>query len=124
MMKTPFLNSVVSGTQRAGRWLRHGSSVSLRVMLWGVLLSMLVMLLVAIMLRDPQGDAVRQWLFHARVVVTGLADGAVRCPGRFLAVAGRTAPVVPETAPGLRSPESPFRGVPYGNHSRPADSAV
>ncbi|ECL5068497.1 hypothetical protein FTQ05_25000 [Salmonella enterica] len=66
MMKTPFLNSVVSGTQRAGRWLRHGSSVSLRVLLWGVLLSMLVMLLVAIMLRDPQGDAVRQWLFHAR----------------------------------------------------------
>ncbi|EKT7009059.1 hypothetical protein QEX16_004740 [Salmonella enterica] len=66
MMKTPFLNSVVSVTQRAGRWLRQGSPVSLRVLLWGVLLSMLVMLLVAIMLRDPQGDAVRQWLFHAR----------------------------------------------------------
>ncbi|EAA8667737.1 hypothetical protein [Salmonella enterica] len=120
MMKTPFLNSVACGTRRAGSWLRRGSSVSLRGMLWGVLLSMLVMLLVAIMFRDPQGDAVRQWL----LVVTGLADGAVRYPGRFLAVAGRAAPVVPETAQGLRSPESPFCSVPYGNYSRPADSAV
>ncbi|EBR9315232.1 hypothetical protein D4F06_25300 [Salmonella enterica subsp. enterica serovar Muenchen] len=62
MMKTPFLNSVACGTRRAGRWLRRGSSVSLWGLLWGVLLSMLV----AIMFRDPQGDAVRQWLFHAR----------------------------------------------------------
>ncbi|EDU7981962.1 hypothetical protein CSL74_003889 [Salmonella enterica subsp. diarizonae] len=37
-----------------------------RLILRSVLLSMLVMLLVAIVLRDPQGDAVRQWLFHAR----------------------------------------------------------
>ncbi|ECA3795274.1 hypothetical protein FPE53_24880 [Salmonella enterica subsp. enterica] len=62
MMKTPFLNSVACGTRRAGRWLRRGSSVSLWGLLWGALLSMLV----AIMFRDPQGDAVRQWLFHAR----------------------------------------------------------
>lgn len=62
--------------------------------------------------------------FSCPLVVTGLADGAVRYPGRFLAVAGRAAPVVPETAQGLRSPESPFCGVPYGNYSRPADSAV
>ncbi|ELR7839335.1 hypothetical protein QRH67_004991 [Salmonella enterica] len=62
MMKTPFLNSVACGTRRAGRWLRRGSSVSLWGLLWGVLLSMLV----AIMFRDPQGDAVRQWLFHTR----------------------------------------------------------
>ncbi|EAN8329590.1 hypothetical protein EOY42_25915 [Salmonella enterica] len=66
MMKTPFLISVASVTRRAGRWLRRGSSVSLRGLLWGVLPSMLVMLLVAIMFRDLQGGAVRQWLFHAR----------------------------------------------------------
>ncbi|EBP4585367.1 hypothetical protein VH79_19565 [Salmonella enterica] len=66
MMKAPFLISVVSGTRRAGHWLRRGLSVPLRLLLWGVLLSMLVMLLVAIMFRDPQGGAVRQWLFHAR----------------------------------------------------------
>lgn len=65
-MKVPFLISVVCGTRRAGHWLRRGLSVLLRLLLWGVLLSMLVMLLVAIMFRDPQGDAVRQWLFHDR----------------------------------------------------------
>ncbi|EAB9446458.1 hypothetical protein CSU32_19590 [Salmonella enterica subsp. diarizonae] len=65
-MKTPFLISVVSGTRRTGRWLRRSPAVLFRLILRSVLLSMLVMLLVAIVLRDPQGDAVRQWLFHAR----------------------------------------------------------
>ncbi|ECC5188129.1 hypothetical protein CS238_21970 [Salmonella enterica] len=90
MMKTPFLISVVSGTRRAGRWLRHGSAVSFRVILWGVLLSMLVMLLVAIVLRDPQGDAVRQWLFHARwsllawrMVLYGILAGFWVWPGEL-----------------------------------------
>ncbi|EAB7739622.1 hypothetical protein B5864_13580 [Salmonella enterica] len=90
MMKTPFLISVVSGTRRAGRWLRHGSAVSFRVILWGVLLSMLVMLLVAIVLRDPQGDAVRQWLFHARwsllawrMVLYGILAGFWGWPGEL-----------------------------------------
>ncbi|EKS3673593.1 hypothetical protein QL374_004719 [Salmonella enterica] len=90
MMKTPFLISVVSGTRRAGRWLRHSSAVSFRVILWGVLLSMLVMLLVAIVLRDPQGDAVRQWLFHARwslltwrMVLYGILAGFWVWPGEL-----------------------------------------
>ncbi|EBD0364563.1 hypothetical protein QY625_004904 [Salmonella enterica] len=90
MMKTPFLISVVSGARRAGRWLRHGSAVSFRVILWGVLLSMLVMLLVAIVLRDPQGDAVRQWLFHARwsllawrMVLYGILAGFWVWPGEL-----------------------------------------
>ncbi|EHN1697067.1 hypothetical protein KG383_004494 [Salmonella enterica subsp. enterica serovar Newport] len=90
MMKTPFLISVVSGTRRAGRWLRHGSAVSFRLILWSVLLSMLVMLLVAIVLRDPQGDAVRQWLFHARwsllawrMVLYGILAGFWFWPGEL-----------------------------------------
>ncbi|EFQ5901721.1 hypothetical protein HZX00_002809 [Salmonella enterica] len=90
MMKTPFLISVVSGTRRAGRWLRHGSAVSFRVIRWGVLLSMLVMLLVTIVLRDPQGDAVRQWLFHARwsllawrMVLYGILAGFWVWPGEL-----------------------------------------
>ncbi len=90
MMKTPFLISVVSGARRAGRWLRHGSAVSFHVILWGVLLSMLVMLLVAIVLRDPQGDAVRQWLFHARwsllawrMVLYGILAGFWVWPGEL-----------------------------------------
>ncbi|HAG0927906.1 TPA: hypothetical protein G8S40_001887 [Salmonella enterica] len=89
-MKTSFLISVVSGTRRAGRWLRHGSAVSFRLILWIVLLSMLVMLLVAIVLRDPQGDAVRQWLFHARwsllawrMVLYGILAGLWGWPGEL-----------------------------------------
>ncbi|EBY7427400.1 hypothetical protein [Salmonella enterica] len=89
-MKTSFLISVVSGTRRAGRWLRHGSAVSFRLILWSVLLSMLVMLLVAIVLRDPQGDAVRQWLFHARwsllawrMVLYGILAGLWGWPGEL-----------------------------------------
>ncbi|EBS4549530.1 hypothetical protein DQK32_27370, partial [Salmonella enterica subsp. enterica serovar Newport] len=89
-MKTSFLISVVSGTRRAGRWLRHGSAVSFRLILWSVLLSMLVMLLVAIVLRDPQGDAVRQWLFHARwsllawrMVLYGILAGLWVWPGEL-----------------------------------------
>ncbi|EBS5580347.1 hypothetical protein DPU24_24605 [Salmonella enterica subsp. enterica serovar Oranienburg] len=66
MMKASFLISIVCGTRRASHWLRCGSSVSLRLLLWGGLLGMLVMLLVVIMFRDHQADAVRQWLVHAR----------------------------------------------------------
>ncbi|EDS7589193.1 hypothetical protein AAQ05_004613 [Salmonella enterica subsp. diarizonae] len=86
MMKTPFLISVVSGTRRAGRWLRYSSEVSFRLIIW----SMLVMLLVAIVLRDPQGDAVRQWLFHARwsllawrMVLYGILAGFWVWPGEL-----------------------------------------
>lgn len=89
-MKTSFLISVVSGTRRAGRWLRHGSAVSFRLILWSVLLSMLVMLLVDIVLRDPHGDAVRQWLFHARwsllawrMVLYGILAGLWVWPGEL-----------------------------------------